>query len=150
MSLTKKQRQIVWDKSGGKCWYCGCDLPERGWHADHVEAVGRAYEWKKDDVLGYKIVKTGKQYNPQNDNIDNIVPACAPCNLFKFTFGIEAFRREIAAQVERARRSSVNFRTAERFGLIKPTDIPVVFWFERQGMPAAPADWKEEANVPKS
>lgn len=39
MSLTKKQRAELRMKFGGRCAYCGCELPEKGWHADHVEAV---------------------------------------------------------------------------------------------------------------
>ncbi|WP_234011263.1 hypothetical protein, partial [Cronobacter sakazakii] len=34
-------------------------------------------------------------------------------------------------QVERARAYSVNFRTAERFGLLHIVEKPVVFWFEQ-------------------
>lgn len=40
-------------------------------------------------------------------------------------------RKEISYQIERARAYSVNFRTAERFGLIEIVDKPVVFWFEQ-------------------
>lgn len=116
MSLTKKQRLQVWNKSRGACWYCGNELPEKGWHADHCEAV---YRWP-DEML-----------KPQNDTLENMVPACAPCNLFKSVFSIEEFRREIALQVKRARKQSVNFRTAERFGLIEVKPVEVVFWFER-------------------
>ena len=41
-----------------------------------------------------------------------------PCNLFKGAFSVEGMRKEITKQVERARAYSVNFRTAERFGLL--------------------------------
>lgn len=119
MALTKKQRAQVWGKSGGKCWYCGCDLTT-SWHADHLEPVFRE--------------PAGKTRKPERDNIANIVPACAPCNRLKATCPLELFREEIELQAERARRSSVNFRTAERFGLIKVTTQPIVFWFEKHGL----------------
>jgi len=119
MALTKKQRRQVFEKSGGKCWYCGCDLPEKGWHADHCNAVYR----QGDEMC-----------KPHNDVIENIVPACAPCNLFKSVFSVDKFRREVEMQIDRARKTSVNFRTAERFGLIKAEPAPVVFWFEEQGL----------------
>jgi hypothetical protein len=61
----------------------------------------------------------------------NLFPACAPCNLFKATFTLETFRRQVAEQAERARQYSVNFRTAERFGQLQVTPSPIVFWFER-------------------
>jgi len=115
MALTKKERAEVRSKSNGHCWYCGCGLPEKGWHADHVDAVYRS---------------NGSMNKPENDTIENMVPACAPCNLFKSVYSIEEFRNEISLQVERGRKSSVNFRTAERFGLIQEKFGPVVFWFE--------------------
>lgn len=134
MALTKKQRKQVWDKSGGKCWYCGIDLPEKGWHADHVESVIRLSTWVRGEGNSGKFVATGEMHRAHNDKIENMVPACAPCNLFKSTFGVEFFRQEIESQIERARKTSVNFRTAERFGLIEAKPQPVQFWFERQGL----------------
>lgn len=137
MKLTKKQRKEVWEKSGGKCWYCGVDLPDKGWHADHMEAVIREtaiIRVNSNSRYSHKTVCTGGMLRPEKHDISNIVPACAPCNLFKSTFGVEFFRKEIELQVERARRSSVNFRTAERFGLIEVKTVPVVFWFERNGL----------------
>ena len=137
MGLTKKQRGEVFAKSDGRCWYCGCELPEKGWHADHVEPVIRETIPVRDtsnSPYSHKLVQTGDCYKPERDTIENIVPACAPCNLFKATFTVDEFRRELEAQIERARRSSVNFRTAERFGLLEVTKAPVVFWFEKQGL----------------
>ena len=78
-----------------------------------------------------KLLENKVMHKPENDTIDNIVPACAACNLFKGVFSVEDFRAEILIQTERARKKSVNFRTAERFGLIKETNNNVVFWFER-------------------
>ena len=116
MTLTKKERQSIYDKSGGHCWYCGCKLV-KGWHVDHFKPVCRYSEGMD---------------NPENDVIENMVPACAKCNLFKATFSIEDFRSELELQIERARSYSVNFRTAERFRLVKVINEPVIFWFERQ------------------
>lgn len=133
MTLTKKQRQIVWNKSGGKCWYCGCDLPEKGWHADHFEPVIRELELVKNATVSkysHKLVYSGKMHKAENDHMDNMVPSCAPCNNFKFTFPVEAFRKELESQVERARKSSVNFRNAERFGMIEVKKQNIKFWFE--------------------
>lgn len=115
--LPKAERKAVWDKSGGVCWYCGEALPERGWHADHAEPVLRI---------------PGRMIRAHNDTVENTVPACRSCNLFKGGMGVETFREQLEAQVERARRSSVNFRMAERFGLVSVAEPRVVFWFERQ------------------
>ncbi|MBY8063567.1 HNH endonuclease [Vibrio fluvialis] len=136
MTMSKK-RQAIWDKSGGKCWYCGCELPEKGWHADHFEPVLRTLEIvpreqrKNPHMMEFR--HDGGFDRPELDNKDNLVPSCAPCNLFKGTWSLEGFRRQLELQVERARNSSVNFRNAERFGLISVTSNPVVFWFEKNG-----------------
>ncbi|CAM7837691.1 HNH endonuclease [Atlantibacter hermannii] len=132
MALTKKQRAELRMKFGGRCAYCGCELPETGWHADHVEAALRKWEFGPRRANGTRrAVSTGEYWRPENDALGNLVPACAPCNLLKATYSVELFREQIAAQAERARQYSVNFRTAERFGQIQVTPSPVVFWFEK-------------------
>ncbi|KFK93582.1 HNH endonuclease [Serratia sp. Ag1] len=131
--LTKKQRAELRQMFGGRCAYCGCELPVKGWHADHVVAVLRVSEQDmKAAAKGiFKLKATGKVFNQHADNHENLVPACAPCNLLKTSYSLEMFRKQVSLQVERGRKSSVNFRTAERFGQIQVTNAPVVFWFER-------------------
>lgn len=123
-----KKRQIIYDKSKGHCWYCGCSL-EEGWHADHLVPIRR--------YKGIRITDEGVEHftaceNPELDNLDNTVPACRSCNLFKGVYSVEDFRKQLEVQVERARLYSVNFRTAERFGLVQTTNKPIVFWFEER------------------
>lgn len=110
-------RQKVYEKSNGFCWYCGCDISKSKWQADHFKPIFRGWD-KKPERAG-------------EDTFENLVPACAKCNNHKKTFDIEQFRYEISQQVERARKSSTNFRTAERYGMIEVIEKPVVFWFEK-------------------
>lgn len=133
MALTKKQRAELRMKFGGRCAYCGCELGEKGWHADHVEAVLRKSErCMKAAAKGiFKLKATGEFYRPDADRLENLFPACAPCNLLKTSYSLEMFRKQVSLQVERGRKSSINFRTAERFGLIEAVSKPVVFWFEK-------------------
>lgn len=132
MALSKKNRKIVWDKSKGFCWYCGCDIPfESKWHADHFEPVYRVCNYVRDGKYKLKREFTGEMINADKDTIENQVPSCAKCNNFKMTFDVEFFRSELEAQIDRARKSSVNFRNCERFGLIEVKPAKVVFWFEK-------------------
>jgi len=133
MKLSKKQRDILRMKFDGRCAYCGCELGEKGWHADHVEAVLRKSErCMKSAAKGiFKIKATGEFHRPEADTLENLFPACAPCNLLKTCYSLEMFREQVSLQVERARKSSMNFRTAERFGLIEVSSKPVIFWFEK-------------------
>ncbi|HDD2122794.1 TPA: HNH endonuclease [Salmonella enterica] len=133
MALTKKQREKLRMKFGGRCAYCGCELPEKGWHADHVQAVLRKSEqcMKAAEKGIFRLKTTGEVFRPAADCPENLFPSCAPCNLLKTTYSLEMFRKQVSLQVERGHRSSVNFRTAERFGLISVVNKPVVFWFEQ-------------------
>ena len=55
-------RAEVWDKTGGVCWYCGCQTnPFRDFTVDHMHPVARG----------------------GTDDIDNLVPACRSCNSAK-------------------------------------------------------------------
>lgn len=103
MKLTKKQREELRMKFGGRCAYCGCELPEKGWHADHVEPVLRKSEQcMKAAAQGiFKLKATGELYRPEAGQLENLYPACAPCNLMKTSCSLEMFRKQVSLQVAR-------------------------------------------------
>lgn len=116
--MTKK-RQTVWNKSGGLCWYCGVELPEKGWHVDHFESQHKAGHIDKQS----------------NNALENLVPACVGCNLFKSASSLEGFRRHIEKQKDTVRKYSSGFRIAERMGIIEVFDeMPIIFWFEENNL----------------
>lgn len=117
-TISKKLRRDVFDKSDGCCWYCGSMLNGK-WHVDHIKPIRRG--------------GGGGVASLDLHNLNNLAPACAPCNLFKSVYSVEGFREEISKQIDRARNLSVNFRTAERFGLISETHGDIIFWFEKEG-----------------
>lgn len=124
-----KKRQRIWDKSGGLCFYCGCELPEKGWHADHFHPIIRRLEFNKGTIT------TGKECaHPHLDTEDNLVPSCAPCNNFKHSLSIEQYRQSIEDQFENVQKYSTGARQLVRMGLLDFSKKPVVFWFERNGI----------------
>ena len=133
MKLTKAQREQLKNKFGGHCAYCGCDLGDK-WHADHIEAVKR-------DIIhvgGGKLV-SGEMTRPHLDTIENMNPACVPCNLNKSSMSIEGWRGVLGGYCKALIRDSHTFRHSLRFGLVAFTDKPVMFFFEtyQQGTPEA-------------
>lgn len=96
----------------GRCGYCGRPITLKEMQVDHMQP--REYGGTDDD--------------------SNLICACRQCNNFKNTFSIEVFRAEVAKQTERARQYSVNFRTAERFGLVSAVSKSVVFYFELRSL----------------
>jgi 5-methylcytosine-specific restriction endonuclease McrA len=107
--MNKELRLSVYEKYSGNCAYCGCEIVWSAFQVDHI---------------------IPKQ-SGGSDDLENLNPACRQCNNFKNVFSLEEFRREVSMQVERARKYSVNFRTAERFGMIEVKPKPIVFYFEQ-------------------
>lgn len=127
MVLSKKQRTTLRIKFGGFCAYCGKELPEKGWHADHIAPVVRRNHY----VYSKGFVQTGAVKYPEREALENLHPSCMRCNIRKFKCSIEQFRNEIEQQAFRLRRDSNSFKLAEDFGVITDNKIKVVFWFEK-------------------
>ena len=128
MKMSNK-RQAIYDKSGGLCWYCGCELV-KGWHADHFKPIRRNNgSWLSDEAkiaMGYSPCA-----NPENETEENKVPACASCNILKSSLSIEHFRQRIEQFVESLNLYTNQYNFAKRYGLVVKTSKPVVFWFEK-------------------
>ena len=110
--MKKAERETVRQMFNGRCAYCGCELGER-WHVDHVDPLLRGFKGRGG-----------------LDALTNMYPACPACNLFKKTYSVEEFRRELSKQVDRARMYSRNFQMAEKYRLVKTTGCDVIFYFE--------------------
>lgn len=126
MRLSKADRETVKQKFEGRCAYCGALLGER-WHADHFEAVVRDMRWES----GKGFVATGTMLKPHCDTIDNMMPACAPCNIDKSSNSLEWWRGKLARSAEVLARNNPTYRHALRFGLVEETGAPITFYFER-------------------
>jgi 5-methylcytosine-specific restriction endonuclease McrA len=109
MSINAEMRGRVYAKYGGRCAYCGVEMIRPDMHVDHIHPV----------------------FSRGQDDFENLNPSCRRCNNFKATHSLEQFRHELSKQIERCRAYSVNFRNAERFGLVKVLGTEIVFYFER-------------------
>ena len=116
----------IWEKYGGRCAYCGCVITIKQMQIDHI--IPKSHYSEEHGCL---IVNARKftEYGP--NDIQNLNPACRPCNHRKSAHPLEEFRGEVKAQVQRLRRDSNQFRLAERFGLVSVVEVPVIFYFEK-------------------
>ncbi len=87
MKLTKKQRCELHAKFAGHCAYCGVLLGDR-WHADHMEAVSARTREVDGKYSGAIILG-----RPENHAINNMMPACVPCNLSKAAMPLRGLAR---------------------------------------------------------
>lgn len=111
--LTKTERQAVYDKCGGHCAYCGCELAFKDMQADHVVSL---------------------YWHNGADNISNMLPACRSCNHYKGTSTLENFRKHIERFPQVLMRDNVTYKNAVRFKLVVPNPHKVVFYFEELGI----------------
>lgn len=116
--LSAKDRQRVHDMFGGRCAYCGAYLSER-WHVDHVKPILREVFTPEDDE------------NVGEDSIDNMMPACPPCNISKGRMKLEDWRLWIAGHINSLNSYSSIYRISKAFGLLQETKEPVLFFFEK-------------------
>lgn len=123
-----KERQLVFDKFGGKCAYCGCELT-KSFHVDHVEPMMRGKQ-----LIGYSVFDQkpvyGDRTKHENNVTENMMPSCASCNLYKSTYSLEQFREQVGLLTSRLNKRFPQYKIVKRFGLVVETNIPVNFYFE--------------------
>jgi hypothetical protein len=73
--ISPKKRQKVFDKTGGKCWYCG-KMTGDDFVVEHAHPRSRG----------------------GNNDIDNLLPACRACNSRKHNRDIEEYREYLMSQ----------------------------------------------------
>jgi hypothetical protein len=126
---------------GGRCAYCGVDLPAKGWQVDHVEPVGRCYQYGEmvESAFGFKRYQSygnGKKKirrldNPNGEHIDNLWPSCRSCNINKSSMKLEYWRKFLMEGPESLAGYNGRFRHMLRFGVVLINPEPLKFWFER-------------------
>lgn len=130
MLMKKAERQLIFNKYGGKCAYCGCKL-EKGWHVDEIEPVRRNWTYVEDTTTGFDIKK---KYigciHPERFSIENQNPACASCNINKHSMTLEEFRSSIKGFMKHLNEVSTQYKIAKRYGLVRESGIEVKFYFE--------------------
>jgi len=109
----KIDRQAVFNKYNGHCAYCGEPITLKTFQVDHFNSKRMSYQYPDTDV----------------DRFDNLMPSCRKCNNHKSSMNIDLFRREIGRQVERLMKNT-QFQRALRYGQVKITESPIVFYFE--------------------
>lgn len=126
MRLSKSEREAIKAKFGGRCAYCGETLGDR-WHADHFEPVVRGLDYTSKG----RPRPNGKLLHPERNCLENMMPACAPCNIDKGPNTLEWWRGKLQGAVDVLTRNNPTYRHARRFGLVTETGAPIIFYFER-------------------
>jgi hypothetical protein len=124
VKLTKAQREQVRSMFDGRCAYCGCELGQK-WHADHFLPVVRTVGFMGHGTF------TGAPTKPERDCLENMMPSCPSCNIYKHSMSLEHWRNLLNTIPAMLTRDNSIYRHGVRFGLIAPTGTTVQFHFEK-------------------
>lgn len=125
--IGKQKRKAVWDKTGGRCWYCGIRFDER---------VAR-----KRFTIDHAQPRT----RDGDNEIANLLPCCHGCNVQKKTktleeyrmyvmrrhFGLNAFSK---TQIEWLLSVGVDVQAIIRREYAEETGAELRFWAEEAGV----------------
>lgn len=120
--IAGKKKQIrlrVLNKTNGRCAYCGCKLLPESFHLDHITPK-RRYQ---NNHLSH--LPKG------SDEESNLLPCCQSCNSCKSDLSLEDFRERILDRIKRLNENFSEYRIAKSFGLVKETNMDVIFYFEK-------------------
>lgn len=115
---TKNKRRVIWEKTNGRCYYCGAQLPYRG-----------------KGKLFYTIDHLIPKAKGGSSCFTNLVPCCLDCNKGKADFTVEEYR--FIKRMERFRNiNGVDF-TKQQLDWLEANGRKVLFcqyefWFECQ------------------
>lgn len=128
--MTKKEkiRVHLWQKYNGRCAYCGKPLGD-DWQIDHIKPVIR---------YGLKPIY------PENDVLENMVPAISIINHYKRAVDIELFRKWLLGELhvrmtklpknpkceKSIRHKAYMLRIAELFDITPDKPFSGVFYME--------------------
>lgn len=110
MSFSKKTREEVYSKYGGRCSYCGRKIEIKDMQVDHF------------------IPKRGWD-GEGTDDISNLMPSCRMCNHYKRAHSIETFRRYIQ-EIPKKMRENYIFKVGIVYGNVTENEKPIKFYFE--------------------
>lgn len=108
-AIPQSVRKAVYQKYGGKCAYCGCELEYKDMQVDHIRSV---------------------YWNNGGNEIENLMPACRMCNFYKSTFSIEEFRERLQMLTDRLEKTFI-YRIAKKYGIVTEQKEPIRFYFEK-------------------
>ena len=115
--IPKRQREAVFNKYGGRCAYCGCELTLRTMQVDHIKAV-------------YASSLENNGVETQDDSLDNLNPSCRQCNFYKGTLDIEQFRKKIMTTLYETCQNTFQAKLAKKLGMLTVKQFDK-FYFER-------------------
>lgn len=111
MAISKRTREMVYEKYNGHCAYCGRKILLKDMQVDHF------------------IPKRGWSENG-SDDLQNLMPSCRMCNHYKRANSLETFRKYIF-EIPRKLHDNYIYKVGIVYGNVIESEIPIRFYFEK-------------------
>ena len=115
MTISKKVRQLVYDKYDGHCAYCGKRIEIKDMQVDHKLPLRN---WNKS------------LSEAELNSIENLMPSCRRCNHYKRAEDLETYRKNIMTIQDRMAKDYL-FKVALDYGVVEVKPFNGVFYFEK-------------------
>jgi 5-methylcytosine-specific restriction endonuclease McrA len=115
--MNKEIREVVYNKFGGRCAYCGNHIEYKDMQVDHLVPIRRG-------------VPDNRLYEERGkDEVSNYMPSCRMCNFYKQENSLEDFRLKIKQMLDYKHTFATRF--ALRYGILTEHEWDGNFYFEK-------------------
>ena len=126
--ISRKLREEVYEKYGGRCAYCGCEIEYKDMQIDHIVPFASSI-YGTEDVRENTISMIS---NDTINSVDNLMPSCRQCNFYKGGLSIEGFRKRLKGELEHTCVNSFQSRLAIKYGILSFNGFNGEFFFEKK------------------
>lgn len=130
-AISQSKQAAVWEKTGGRCWYCGKQTRRVDW-ADVMNQRNKDGTKKSDNDHWFTIEHVIPLSLGGTNNIDNLLPACRKCNCTKNKKTIGEYREYVSRmRVGAPAFTDEQIEYLRENGIELPEIEQVIFWGER-------------------
>ena len=116
-TIPKKIRIEVYNKYNGHCAYCGKAIDYKDMQVDHLIPIQR---------------EQFKKYTEEEiECFENYMPTCRRCNHYKRAHSLKTFRKMLEEIPSKLFRDNYIYKVGLDYGLLKPNEHKIVFYFEQ-------------------
>jgi 5-methylcytosine-specific restriction endonuclease McrA len=124
--ITEAVRELVWNKTDGKCWYCGIEL---------IRYIKYLVGTRNPNLACFTIDHVMPKVQGGDDSLSNLVSSCWGCNCEKKVKNLEEYRwlkTRLLNNIPRFNKEQLKYLQCQGVSI----EVPKwhIFYFEKEGL----------------